>query len=340
MDNENRQFIYPSPLYLAAAAAVFGLAYLITQLSLFSIHPELSTAIAIDLVVTAPLFYYLAIRKTRIPKLTVLTVAGIGVVFGTYLLPSDQQQLFGYLLVYGLPVLELGLFGFIGYKAWKFLSVFREKRKEYADTQALFRALCIDALGDGILSRAVAFEMSVIYHVILKWRKPFLSETLFSYHKSRGTTAVYAVISFLIIAEALVFHIIIARWSLIAAWILTISSLYFVVLIIAQLKASYLRPIQIKDGLLKIRSGLFSDADIPVEKITRLEKLSAPADLPKDIYQAAFLRGFESLNLVLEVDGECHVDGPYGIRRKFKTIAFFADSPEKLMESVKNYDAQ
>lgn len=339
MTTEVQPTIMPNLFFLVITIAVFALTILLSTLSLFPVYPELAVGVTYDLAFTAPLFYYLAIRKTAIPKSTVAVVAVLGIVTATFLLPANQQTHLGFITFWVLPVLEIGLLGFAGYKTWKALRTYRRERRDNADVYSILGKVFEELIGRTLLSRAAAFEASVIYYAFLGWRRPARDPDAFSYHRKRGTFALYGVIAFLILAETVALHILISYWSGIAAWIFTISSLYVLLLMLAQSKASYIRPILVSEGLLKIRCGLFCDAEIPLSKIVEIDAIGAASALPSEVLQAAVLKGFEPVNVLVTTAGEHKASGPYGFEKRFRKIAFFADERERLIRHLENNDS-
>lgn len=339
MNTETTSGIVQPVLFLTAAVLVYAVAISLSGLRFTEAYPELAVGITYDLAFAAPLFYFLAIRKTRIPNTTVAGVAVLGLVTTALLLPADQQTHLAFITKWILPVGELGLLGFVGYKTWLGIRVFRRERSKNADVHLVLNSVFADLLGPTILSRAAAFEASTLYYAFLKWRRPNRSGTTFTYHQSRGTGAIYGVIGFLIIAETIALHVIVSMWSPVAAWILTASSIYVLVLLLAQYKSSYLRPIEVEDGILKVRCGLFCDADIPISEIESFKSCGHSAPLPKDVLQAALLKGFEPVNLAVTTSAETKAHGPYGIASSFRSIAFFVDEKERLITHLENNDA-
>ena len=78
--------------------------------------------------------------------------------------------------------------------------------------------------------------------------------------------------------ETLVVHLLVSQWSDVAAWVLTAGSLYATLWLVADCRASVLRPIAFKGSVLEIRSGMRFSADIPLERVAAYEKKAPKAD--------------------------------------------------------------
>jgi len=77
---------------------------------------QLSTLIIIDVLLTIPLIYFLLIRKTTIPKLSIIPVTILGIILATYVIPENHQTYLNNFKNWVLPVVELFVFCFIIYK--------------------------------------------------------------------------------------------------------------------------------------------------------------------------------------------------------------------------------
>ena len=81
-----------------------------------------SYGLTADLLLTNPFFYWLAIRKTRIPNISVVPVFVLSMVLGFSLIPEENQQYLQLAKTWVLPVIELTVFGFIIFKIRKIMT--------------------------------------------------------------------------------------------------------------------------------------------------------------------------------------------------------------------------
>ncbi|MOA15978.1 hypothetical protein D3C78_1361670 [compost metagenome] len=72
---------------------------------------------------------------------------------------------------------------------------------------------------------------------------------------------------FVLPIEGAVVHLLLAQWSHTAAWIVTVSSLYVLILFLADYRAMVLNPITVENGCVKIRYGMRAFMDIPLDTI-------------------------------------------------------------------------
>lgn len=81
---------------------------LLTKSPAFLNHTnKLSVAITADLLLIVPFIYFLLIRKTAIPKTTVVPFVILGVVICSFIIPKENQDYLNLFKSYILPVIEL-----------------------------------------------------------------------------------------------------------------------------------------------------------------------------------------------------------------------------------------
>lgn len=320
--------IFGLPLLIFVSAVAFTFSPLIGS------YPELTAAITFDLVISVPLVYFLLIRKTQISRLTVVPFLIGGIFAASVLVPADRQYHLGPAITWLLPVVELAAAGYLIFTARKILRKYREHQKKSADVLAILRQVCRQITGHPLLAGIFAFEMAVIYYGLISWRPPARAPESFTYHRKNGSLALFAVIIFLIAVETIVLHILIAGWNSAVAWILTLLSGYFLLQLLAHLKAVRQRPVELNGGWLQVRYGLFGEADIDLENIEKIEIFSGTPDDAghKPIKRLTLFSELEQVNVRLGLKDEIEVRGFYGIRSSCRTLLFYVDDPDRLRE--------
>lgn len=115
---------------------------LITKLPAFNANPSsLSTGITFDLLLTVPLIYFLLIRKTNIPKTTVVPLLIIGVIICSLILPAENQYYLNLFKTWVLPIVELSILSFVIFNVRKALKKYNEKKTETIDFFTTLKAL-------------------------------------------------------------------------------------------------------------------------------------------------------------------------------------------------------
>jgi hypothetical protein len=324
---------YFSHAYIKAAIlfSVYLCAVFIAKSSWTANEPLMGTAVTIDLIFSIPLIYFLFIRRTSIPKLTVIPVFFFGVVTAYFALPYGERQLLDGVIAYAVPVVELGVLGYLGYRVYRTRSAFRAEARLGRDVMERLRSAFEREIKPAVIGRVAAFELALFYYVFLAWRikRPPGS---FTYHRSSGSPVILAAFLFLLIAETVVVHILVSLWSVAAAWILTALSLYLALQIAAHMKALFLRPIRITEDRLLLRCGVIGDTVIRLQAIRAIRGGAAGADSITEAVKLAAAGELTSPNITLELDEKATLNGPYGIRREFRAISFWVDEPEEFVK--------
>ena len=182
----------------------------------------------------------------------------------------------------------------------------------------------------------VVTEIAVFYYGFIYWKKRKLKENEFSYHKDSGTIALLIAIIFIVAIETVVFHILLTKWSSIAAWILTFLSIYSGIQIFGFLKSMIKRPITIENDKLYLRYGIMNEATIDLKDIDTIEVSSKDIELNKETRKLSFLGELESHNIVIRLKEDNTLIGLYGMKRKFKNLVFFVDDKIEFRNRINN----
>ena len=302
---------------------------------IFKLHSnELAPAITIDLLLTLPLVYFLIIRKTSVPKTTIVPVLVIGVVTATFILPKDQQGLLDFAKTWLLPFVEIFVVSYVIITVRKSIKAFKAHKTNTFDFYANIKV----ALRNIVPAKVVPFaamEISAFYYAFINWRRPKLSSTEFSYHKESGTRAILIVLLFLIALETFVFHILLVRWSVIFAWILTGISIYSGFQILGILKSLNQRPIIINSNKVILKYGIIGDAEINLSNIENITPQKKEVTKESGIVSFSPLGDLEGHNVLITLKHPITIHGFYGIKKEAQTLALFVDQPSEFIATRK-----
>lgn len=308
--------------------------FFVARSSLIVFHPQIITAVTLDLTLTLPLAYLFFIRKTNVSKLTVVPLFIFGVVAASLILPGDNHRLLDLIKVFALPCVELGMFAYVG-------SIVYKTRKTYKTLGVRNGADFLENLRETLAkefpaaaANALSFEIAGFYYALVAWKTRRGDARFFTYHKQSGALPVLAVIAFLAAAETLVFHIILAEWSVLTAWIATVLSVYFLFQLLAHGKAIVLRPLEIADGRIFVRCGLLGDAAIEIETIESVELTTENFERRSGSVKVVPLGKLSAHNLKISLRGETVLNGIYGVKKYFKTIYLSVDEAEKFKRMI------
>ncbi|WP_343486484.1 hypothetical protein [Allomuricauda sp. d1] len=302
---------------------------------------ELSLAITLDLLLTIPLFYFLAIRRASIPKITIIPIMILGLIIGSLTLPIENQNYLNLFKTWFLPVIELTIFSMLGFKLVQVTRSFKKEKNKTRDFYDLMKSVSAEYLPKNIAS-LFATEIAMVYYGFLHWKPLKLSDNEFSYHKNSGTPALLLAFILIIGVETYILHILLMKWNSIIAWLLTGLSIYTAIQFFAFAKSLSKRPISITDNLVILRYGIMGGAEINVSNIGHIQLTTTPFPKEDGFKKLSFLGELDSHNVVLTVKRKSFFSGIYGINQKFKALGFYVDEPEqfkKMLESHPFFDA-
>jgi len=309
---------------------------LIVKSSLFQFYPyELSIAVTLDLILTIPLIYFLLIRKKEIPKITILTAVIVGIVIANYIIPNDYQYLLNKIELYIIPIVEILVLTFIFINVRKILKLYKTQKNNSSDFFTVLNSACKEILPKGI-SILLATEIAVIYYSFINWRKRKLAVNEFSYHKENGIIAMLYAVIFIILIETFVLHILLQKWNITVAWIVTSLSIYTCLQIFALIRSMSKRPIiiDLKEKKIHLRYGFFSESTIHFNSIKDVEFSSKSLADDKSIVQFSPLGNLTSHNLIIHLKSKNILSGFYGIKKTYKSIAIQIDKKEKFKNKI------
>ncbi len=299
-------------------------------------HEYMPLAVTVDLIITVPILYFLLVRKTSIPNITVLPVMVLGLALGTLILPEEDQLYLSLFKSWGLPFIEIAVLALVMVNVRRAVLRYQDLKTPGIDFFTAVKSTTSD-LFPSALAPVVATEIAVIYYTFMKWRHTPLNEFEFSYHKTSSSRVLFTLILFLLVVETLIFHLLLTQWSLVAAWVVTGISIYAFLQILAFSKSISHRPIAIEDEQLHLRYGIMQEVTVDIKDITGIDRWSTGLSQKTESIKLSLLGHLESQNILLRLGQEYQLNGLYGNTRKFKAIALHVDQPEKFKSTVEEF---
>jgi hypothetical protein len=293
---------------------------------LFLQHEQrLSTAITLDLTLTAPLLYFLAIRKSLVPKVTVIRVFLLGLLMAGLLLGNRSPLLHG-IKTWISPVVESLVIFTLALR-------FHKARKSAQDLDFLSRSRSIVAnlTGSERAGDIMGSEFAVFYYAFAPARKH--PDNTFTYSRSSGAIPVLGVFLLCMLAEGIGLHFLIAHWAPTTAWIFTGLSAYTMLQLFAHMRATHARPIQIAGNLLYLRNGLAADTCFRIADIEEINLTSRTSPKEKAL-KLALLGALENHTVRIKLRQPVTVIRMFGIRREASVLLFAVDKPKELLERI------
>ena len=228
--------------------------------------------VAVDLVLLIPLLYLaLNYRQGWAAARRALLLAGAGVFIGGWILPEASKSVWlwldplRYAVIGALLLFQLAA---VVWVLWRIFSVRGARNVEVALQRE------IDArMGEGAMARLMRLESRIWTYALLPnpTGKPFPGLRHFHVGKQGLNASNQQAFLILIGAEIPVAHLLIALFDPMIAAVVTALSVYGFLFMLAEYRASLLRPISIEPDFLHVRYGVFTDLRLPWSDIARIE---------------------------------------------------------------------
>ncbi len=319
--------IFGVPIALLVGAITF------INSSYFDGSNTLSLAISIDLVITVPLVYFLLIRKSTIPKTTVVPFVILGLVIGTYFLPKESQSYLDLFRVWALPLIEISVLTYVIVKIRKVVRAYKAQKDTTLDFYDALTKTCAEILPKKVV-HPLSTEIAVFYYGFILWKKREVSEDEFSYHKNSGTPALLGAFIFIIAIETIAVHLLLASWSSVVAWILTILSAYTALQVFGIAKSLGQRPIALEKDQLVLRYGIMNESRIAFSEIDTVVASGKELEKNKLTKTLSPLGELESHNVMIHLKRENTLVGLYGLKKNFNTLGLHVDNPNEFVEKL------
>jgi len=309
----------------------------LTQSALYLNSPNpLTVGIVLDFLVTIPFVYALIIWKRDIPKFTILSVLIICIIIASFVIPVEQQGLLTTIKTILVPLIEVGLIGFVAWQARSIFKEYKETKNQKLDFFELITEACNRAI-PGKVGTLLATEIAVIYYVFFVRSKEEKQPNEYTYFKRSGIKTVVGVVLAIAFCELVVMHLLLHQWNATVAWVLTFFSGYACLQIIALLRSmnSRLFSIDASNRLLKLKYGFVNYTTIPIDLISdiRFHRRSLPDD--KKTIKLSPLDLLDSHNIVIDLKEEHTLHRIYGLKKQFTSIAIYVDEKDQFVEELK-----
>ena len=158
---------------------------------------------------------------------------------------------------------------------------------------------------------------------------------VFTYHQKHAGQALLGGLILAAIVEAAGVHLLISMWNHWVALAFTLTSVWLVLQIIAQIRAMGMRPMYIDRGRLMVRNGAFDLADIAISKMVSIEK--SMKEIKSEKGQLTPLNvGFPAThNVVLRLKEPMEAMILNRKKRNFQIALLAIDDADRLVETIR-----
>ncbi len=287
------------------------------------------SALAIDLVVVAPLLaYVLLVRAHRAKPIVLAPLLLVGFVLAsTVIVPRPAGT---------LAVLEVVVLGVeIGVVVALLVMARRALAGSVAPGGDLFdrvRAGAESLVGRGRASGVFATEASIIAATLGFGRaRSEDTEHVWTMHRSAGYLPLLVTMLAMLPIETLVVHLVVSLVSHTAAWVLTALSLYTGVWLVGDYRAWRNRRTELSGGELRLRVGVRAEARVPLSQIESVECGRYPLDRESSFVRAIV---WGDANIRLRTQSPVRLTRMYGMSAETRELEFRVDEPERLRDEI------
>ncbi len=323
----------PLLLLLLACTLIIGIDRMVVTTAEYHSNPVLfQLAITIDIALFLPFLYYLSIRRRAVPLTTLVPVFIACLVIASWVLPADGQRFLGWVKWLLVP-LEVSIMAYILLTVRRTMASFKAERSLVPGFVEQLDAALLKVFPSTRLAAVLGTEIGVIHYGLFGWRKRTEAgdQRPSTYHVHCSYNAILGVFYFLIALETVFLHLLIARWTVIGAWVLTALSIYGLLFLFADRNAVLRRPILLDPSTLHVRIGMRWRVAIPLEAIVSARIIGA-SEQPAPGSADLLLLG--TSNVALDLDRELVATGLYGITRKFSQLRLAVDDREAFVKAL------
>lgn len=291
-------------------------------------------AVPFDLMVCVPLvFYLLFVHKRGITPIAVLPVIYVGGAVSAFVAvsgaPSALPVLLGAAFAVDIAVLVLE----VPRLARAFRAGYREARETDAYPAEWFARAFEAVVPSRAAARVAATELAMWYHLVLLRHRVTVvpkGREAFSYHKKSGFLALVGVVIVLGVIEIVVVHLLVSRFSVVAAAVLTAVSIYGLAWLGSFARSVVACPILVGEGRLTATWGFLPGIDVSLASLDRVV-FSDPGFEKDDVLDLATM-GAKPCWVVLREPVE--VCGMTGRARQIRAVKLSPDEADAFVESV------
>lgn len=237
-------------------------------------------ALPFDFMVGIPLaFYLVVVRPRKLSPLCVIPVIWVGYGLSVVALGSPDTGILPLVLAALIPVeLVIAI-----REMQRMARVYKDAKANISDPMRWLYVTTLYLVRKEMPARMMATELSVWYYALFSWRKKPSVEgdkRAYSYHNAGGYVNMLLGLGLAFPVEIVTVHMLLAQWSVAAATVATLLSIYAAVWLLGDARARILRPVILSRDELCIECGVQMEAIVPVRSVAGVSS-SEPENLEK-----------------------------------------------------------
>lgn len=295
----------------------------------FERHVDLLTAgAAVDLLGVVTVAYWLIVVRRGIASArTILTVFALSLLGARLLLPASAVSRLELMRLAMAPV-EIGII------AWTIVKLRGTPSSGSNDLADRIASVCAAIIPNALAARFTASELATTAYAFIPAPLPRGGEndTTFIVAPLLGNPMMWALVG-LMLVETVPVHLLIERWSVRAAWVVTGLTFYSAILIVGHVRSVTIRRCELLSDSLVLRVGLRCDAVLPLAEIESVKPLAwrDAARLAPSVMNAARP---QNANVLVTLKRPLQVAGIMGTERKVSQIALRLAFPSRMIAAV------
>ena len=288
-----------------------------------------------DFLITLPLLHALICRPGWRRWLQMLLACfAASYLLGHWLIPEQYQVLWQqvewlrYVVLVGIVVVELLL-------AWRVLRFLLASLRSHEFADDAIEPKLTSWFGSGAVVSLLAIEFRVWYYALLHRARNRIvldGDLHFSTHRKDANQADQLAFIFLVLLELPVLHLVLHSYGWVTlAWVLSGLSLYGLLFLIAEYRATALRHVSLTEHELIIRRGVWGLRRVPLSTIAAVAKHRGPLarSAQREIYDAN-----REPNVVLTLLTDTVVFGRFSGQKTLRQIALGLDEPDRFLAAL------
>lgn len=288
----------------------------------------------IDFSLSLPLLHYWLFRPTfKQWLLRWAQLTGLGILLGQFIIPDSSRVIWPWLEILrnamvGLMIpIELGVMVFLGYGVWKLMQL-------GDDIDTALQTGIENKLGKSISTQLALWEARIWLYALFKPKNlRYAGNQHFSYAQQHGNAANQMGFILAILFEMPLAHLLLHFiWSPTAAWVASGLSVWGLIYLVAEYRATLVRPVSLDNEKLYIRCGVLSaDAIIAWHQIQAIEKIAAPVRRQQGVRR---YKQLGELNVVIHLQPNVMLADLFGREQPVATICLGLDDPDGFIRAV------
>ncbi len=328
--SKNLLVVYGLPLTVILSSVAIALSPLLKK------HPELATGIVYDLTLLAPVLFLILAKRYKLQLFVAVPIFTLGVLLATFLLPENQQRHLDLIKTITLPMVELVVVAVFIYKIYGISRAFRlNAAKVDIDFYGLSKLSANTVFGTSRFASFFASEISMLYYACFAWRPKKTELMTFTNYKESSYIAYSGALLIVVGIESYTLHTLLLKWNEVAAWILTITSIYSAIMVVGHIKALVLRKSVLTSSMLTLKNGLIGDIKIPLNQIKTLEFCNTELTIKGEkTGNLGLSKESSNHNIAIHFKTSQTIEKPYGYTENCDVLLVHIDKKEAFSAAI------